>query len=103
MGNAMLHSAYEPYQHYDTKCRDCGLIHLVRKSDPILDARREIRWLAWQLAREQGIKRSAQEVLSESYSESDYERSHPEHQAPPEDSLPSGCTLSDLEMEVPTD
>ena len=70
--NAMLHYSYEEFQHDDTKCRDCGLIHLVRDHDPLEQLR-------------------------------DYERSHPEHQALPEDSLPSGCTLSDLEMEVPTD
>ena len=28
--NAMLHFSYEEFQHDDTKCRDCGFIHLVR-------------------------------------------------------------------------
>jgi hypothetical protein len=35
---------------------------------------KELDWLSWQLAREAGIKRSAQEVLGETYCELDFER-----------------------------
>jgi hypothetical protein len=47
--------------------------------DALDEVVKELDWLSWQLAREAGIKRSAQEVLGETYCELDFEM-HKERQ-----------------------